>query len=109
MHISQSKPFGRMEADWASNSVDQEQQPSRFAPGHRLLKYVMGMLLSQARCEQMRRHQCAINTLNSTRVVVVFNPPNTGNDLARALKGGKQLHSLRRVDVERPAAHSASS
>ena len=99
-----------MEAGWASNSVDQEQQPSRLAPGHRLLKYVMGILLSQAHCEQMRSHQCAINSLDGTRtVVVVFNPPNSGNDLARALKDGKQLHSLRRVDVERPAARSTSS
>ena len=102
-----------MEADWASNSVDQEQQPSRLAPRHRLLKYVMGMLLSQAHCEQMLPHQCAINSLDGARivvvVVVVFNPPNTGNDIARALKDGKQLHSLRRVDVERSAARSTSS
>ena len=71
----------------------------------------MGMLLSQAHCEQMRPHQCAINTLNIMCIVVVavLNASNIGNNLTRALTGGKQLHSLRRVDVEMSAAHSASS
>ena len=71
----------------------------------------MGMLLSQAHCEQMRPHQCAINTLNIMCIVVVavLNASNIGNNLTRALTGGKQLHSLRHVDVERPVADSASS
>ena len=100
-----------MEAAWPSLSVDQEQQPSRLAPGHRLLKYMMGIVLSQARCEQMRQHQCVVKTLNTMCVAIlaVFNASNIGNDLTRALKGGKQLHSLRHVDVERPVADSASS
>ena len=57
------------------------------------------------------KHQCVINTLNTmcVAIVAVFNASNIGNDLTRTLKGGKQLHSLRHVDVERPVADSASS
>ena len=67
---------------WPRESVDQNQLPSRPAPGHCLLKYVMGMVLNQAHYKQTRQHLCVINTLNDTRTVVVFNHVNTGNERA---------------------------